>query len=116
MGIFDLLSYMYSEGFYCWGLVLAGQAIDLIFEEMVMEVVDFDFCFDVVDSVEDFIEGESLNMLEMRDKKVDIDNTGRTFHKDFVLLVLKVEIDFEIGAKVAAKSSNLVGVDYTFDY
>ena len=60
--------------------------------------------------------GESLNMLDMRDKKVDIDNTGRTFHKDFVLLVPKVEIDFEIGAKVAAKNSNLVGVDYTFDY
>ena len=81
-----------------------------------MEVVDFDFGFDVVDSVEDFVVGESLNMLDMRDKKVDIDSTGRTFHKNFVFLVPKVEIDFEIRAKVAAKISNLVGVDYTFDY
>ena len=48
---------MYSEDFYCWGLVLVGQAIDFLFEEMVMEVVDFDFGFDVVDSVEDFVEG-----------------------------------------------------------
>ena len=106
---------MYSKVFYCWGLVLNGKVTDFIFEEMVMEVVDFDFGFDVVDSVEDYVVGESLNMLDMRDKKVDIDNTGRTFHMDFVFLVPKVEIDFEIGAKVAAKSSNLVGVDYTFD-
>ena len=109
MEIVDLLSYMYSEGFYCWGLVLVGQVTDFLFEEMVMEVMDFDFDFDFVDSVEE--EG-----LDMMDKMVDIDNTGRTFHKDFVLLEPKVEIDFEIGAKVAAKSSNYVGVDYTFDY
>ena len=111
----DLLSYMYSEGFYCWGLVLARQVIDFIFEEMVMEVVDFDFDFDVVDSVEDFFEEESLDMMDIMDKRVDIDNIGRTFHMDFVFLVPKVEIDFGIGAKVVAKSSNLVGVDCTFD-
>ena len=120
MEIVDLLSYMYSEGFYFWGLVLAGQATDFLFEEMVMEVMDFDFDFDVgfdvLDSAEDFVEEESLNMLDMRDKRVDINNIGRTFHMDFVLLVPKVEIDFEIGSKVVAKSSNLVGVDCTFDY
>ena len=93
---------MYSDGFNFWGLVLVGQVTDLIFEEMVMEVVDFDF----VDSAEDFVEEESLDMMDMMDKMVDIDNTGRTFHKDFVLLEPKVEIDFEIGAKVVAKSSN----------
>ena len=68
-----------------------------------MEVVDFDFDFDVVDFSEHFVEEENLDMM---DKMVDIDNTGRTFHKDFVLLEPKVEIDFEIGARVAAKNSN----------
>ena len=108
MEIVDLLSYMYSEGFYCWGLVLVGQVTDFLFEEMVMEVVDFDFDFDfdVVDSAEDFFEEESLDMMDMMDKMVDIDNTGRTFHKDFVLLEPKVEIDIEIGVRVATKNSN----------
>ena len=97
-------------------MVWVGPATELFSEEMVMEVIDFDFGFDIVDSFEDFVVGESLNMLDMMDKKVDIDNTGRTFHKDFVFLVPKAEIDFEIGAKVAAKNSNLVGVDYTIDH
>ena len=98
------------------GFVLARQVIGLVSEEMVMEVVDFDSNFEVVDSAKDFVEEESLNMLDMRDQRVDIDNTGRTFHKDFALLEPKIEIDFEIGAKVAAKNSSLVGVDYTFYY
>ena len=33
---------MCSEDFYCWGLVWVGQATDLFYGEMVMEVVDFD--------------------------------------------------------------------------
>ena len=107
---------MCSEDFYCWGLVWVGQATNFFFEEMVMEVVDFDFGSDIVDFVEDFVVGKSLNMLDMRDKKVDIDIIESIFHRDFVLLVPKFEIDFGIGAKVAAKNSNLVGVDYTFDY
>ena len=112
MGIVDLPSYMYSEGFYCWGLVLDGQAIDLIFEEMVMEVVDFDV-MDFEDFVENFVEEENVDMV---DRMVDIGNTESIFHRDFVLLAPKFVIDFEIGAKVAAKSSNLVEVDCTFDY
>ena len=51
----------------------------------------------------------------MVDRMVDIDNTESIFHRDFVLLVPKFVIDFEIGAKVAAKNSNLVEVGYTFD-
>ena len=107
---------MYSEDFYYWGLVLAGQVTGFIYEEMVMEVVDFDSDFEVVDSSKDFVEEENLDMMDKMDKMVDIDNTERTYHNYFVLLEPKIEIDFEIGAKVAAKNSNLVGVDYTSDY
>jgi hypothetical protein len=47
----------------------------------------------------------------------DIDNIEKISHKDFVLLVPKVEIEIEIEveAKVAAKNSNLVGAEDTFD-
>ena len=107
MGTVDLLSCMCSEDFYFWGLVWFGQVTDFLSEEMVMEVVDFD----VVD-FEDFVEEGNLDMV---DKMVDIDNTKSIFHRDFVLLVPKFEIDFGIGVKVAAKNSNLVGVYYTAD-
>ena len=111
-----LISCMYSEDFYCWGLVWVEQATDLIYEEMVMEVVDFDVV-DFEDSVEDFVENfvEEGNV-DMVDRMVDTDSTESIFHRDFVNLVPKLEIDFEIGAKVAAKNSNLVGVDYTTDH
>ena len=103
-----LLSCMCSEHFYCWGLVWVGQKNDLFSEEMVMEVVDFD----VVD-FEDFVEERNVDMV---DRMVDIGNTESIFHRDFVLLAPKFVIDFEIGAKVAAKDSKLVEVDYTFDH
>ena len=77
-----------------------------------MEVVDFDvveFEDFVEDFVENFVEEGNVDM-------VDIDSTESIFHRDFVPLVPKLEIDFEIGAKVAAKNSNLVGVDYTTDH
>ena len=73
-----------------------------------MEVVDFD----VVD-FEDFVVEENVDIV---DKMVDIDSTESIFHRDFVPLVPKFEIDFGIGAKVAAKNSNLVGVNYTTDH
>ena len=118
-----LLSCMYSEGSYYWGLVWVEQEIDLIFEGMVMEVVDFDVIGsdDVVeDFVENFVEDFEENFVEdFEDKNVgmvDTDSTESIFHRDFVRLVPKLEIDFEIAAKVAAKNSNLVEVDYTFDH
>ena len=76
-------------------------------EEMVMEVVDFDVDF------EDFVEEGNVDMV---DRMVDIDSTESIFHRDFVPLVPKLEIDFEIGTKVAAKNSNWMEVDYTFDH
>ena len=96
---------MYSEDFYCWGLVWVEPEIDLILEGMVMEVVDFDVV-DFEDFVEDFVVEENVDIV---DKMVDIDSTESIFHRDFVLLVSKFEIDFGIGAKVATKNSNLVG-------
>jgi len=117
---------MYSEGSYYWGLVWAELAIDWIFEGMVMEVVDFDEVGsdDVVeDFVENFVEDFEENFfgnfedknVDMVDRMVDTDNMESIFHRDLVILVPKLEIDFEIGAKVAAKNSK-VEVDYTFDH
>ena len=109
---------MYYEDFYCWGLVWVEQAIDLIFEEMVMGVVDFDVVGSN-DVVEDFVEDFEENFVEdFEDKNVgmvDTDSMESIFHRDFVFLVPKIEIYFEIGAKVAAKNSK-VEVDYTFDH
>ena len=77
-----------------------------------MEVVDCDVV-DFEDFVESFVEEGNVNMV---DRVVDTDSTESIFHRDFVLLVPKFVIDFEIGANVAAKNSNLVGVDYTTDH
>ena len=107
-----LLSCMYSEDFYCWGLVWVEQATDLISEEMVKEVVDFDVV-DFEDFVENFVGEENVDMV---DRMVDTDSTESIFHRDFVPLVPNLEIDFEIEAKVASENSNLVEVDYTFDH
>ena len=119
MEIVVLLTCMYSEDSYYWGLVWAELVIDWIFEGMVMEVVDFDEVGsdDVVeDFVENFVEDFEENFVEdfedknvgMVDKMVDTDNTESIFQRDFVLLVPKVEIDFEIEAKVAAKNSKVL--------
>ena len=118
----DLLSCMYSEGSYYWGLVWVELAIDWIFEGMVMELVDFDVVGSD-DVVEDFVEDFEENFVEdsedknvdMVDRMVDNGNMESIFHRDFVILLPKLEIDFEIGAKVAAKNSK-VEVDYTFDH
>ena len=87
-----------------------------------MEVVDFDEVGsdDVVENfVENFVEDFEENFVEdFEDKNVDMvdtDSMGSIFHREFVILVPKMEIDFEIEAKVAAKNSK-VEVDYTFDH
>ena len=118
MEIVVLLRYMYSEGSYYWGLVWAELVIDWIFEGMVMEVVDFDEVGsdDVVENfVENFVEDFEENFVDMVDRMVDTDNIESIFHRDFVFLVPKLEIDFEIEAKVAANNSK-VEVGYTFDH
>ena len=109
MEIVDLLSYRYSEGFYFWGFVLVGQVIDLVSKGMVLRVVDLGFGLEVVDFVEESVGEDNLDMME------DIDSTEKIFHMDFSFLEPKVQIEIEIGAKVAAKNSSLVGADYSFD-
>ena len=118
MEIVVLISCMYSEDSYYWGLVWAELVIDWIFEGMVMKVVDFDEVGsdDVVENfVENFVEDFEENFVDMVDRMVDTDNMESIFHRDLVILVSKLEIDFEIEAKVAAKNSK-VEVDYTFDH
>lgn len=43
----------------------------------------------------------------------EIHNIEQISHKDFVTLMpmIEIDIDFEVGAKVAAKNSNLVGAE-----
>jgi len=64
-----------------------------------------------------FTEGMVVECVEedYSDMMEDIDNIEKISHKDFVLLMPKVEIEIEVEAKVAAKNSNLVGVEDTFD-
>ena len=89
---------------------MVGHVADLVFEGMVVRVVDFGFCFGVgvIDFVEEFVGEDNLDMME------DIDSTEKIFHMGFAKLEPKVEIDIDIGAKVVAKNFNLVGVEYTF--
>ena len=77
-----------------------------------MEVVDFDVV-DFEDFVENFVEEGNVDMVDMM---VDIGNTESIFHRDFVLLAPNFVIYFEIWAKVSAKNSNLVAVDYTTNH
>ena len=64
--------------------------------EMVMIVVDFD-----------------LEVVELVgfEKMGDIDKIEQISHKEFAYLVPMIEKDFEVGTKVVAKDSNLVGIE-----
>ena len=110
----DLPSGKHFEGFYYWGLAMAEKEVDLtsvgmearvenldsvkkvVVVEMAMIVVDFD-----------------LEVVELVgfEKMEDIDKIEQISHKDFAYLVPMIEKDFEVGTKVVAKDSNLVGVE-----
>jgi len=64
--------------------------------EMVMIIVDFDM--------------EIVKLVDL-EKMEDIDKIEKIFHKDFACLVPMFEKDFEIGTKIVAKDSNLVGFE-----
>jgi len=66
----------------------------VVVAEMVMKVMGFDL------KVVDFIDFEKME---------DIDKIEQISHKDFASLVPMIGMDFEIGAKVVANNSNLVG-------
>ena len=72
------------------------EKIVVVVVEMAMKVVDFDL--EVVELV-DF------------EKMEDIDKIEKISHKDFAYLEPMIETDFEVGTKVVAKDSNLVGVE-----
>lgn len=74
---------------------------------MVVKVKDSYFEVVAIDFVVKFVGKDNSNMME------DIDSIEKIFHKDFVFLEPKVEIEIE--AKIAAKNSNLVGAEDTFD-
>ena len=128
MEIVFLIPCRNSEGFYCWGLVMVGQVADLVSVEMVVRVEDFGFEVEVVGFVVEMVvkvEGSDFEVVaadfvlefagaDNSDMMEDIDNIEKIFHKDFVFLEPKVEVEVE--AKVVAKNSNLVGAEDTFDY
>ena len=87
---------------------VAGFVVEFVVG-MVLKVEDSDFEVLSADCVLEFVGEDNSDMME------DIDNIEKIFHKDFVFLEPKVEIEIEIEAKVAAKNSNLVGAEDTFD-
>jgi len=64
--------------------------------EMAMIIVDFD--------------SEIVELVDL-EKMEDTDKIEQIFHKDFAYLVPMFEKDFEIGTKIVAKDSNLVGIE-----
>ncbi len=93
---------------------MAERVVDLSFVEMEAWVEDLDFVEKVVVvemamKVVDF----DLEVVEFVDfeKMEDIDKIEQISHKDFAFLVPMIDMDFEVGAKVVSKGSNLVGVE-----
>ena len=64
---------------------MVEQAIDFVFEGMVMKVVDSNSEFELVECVEENI------AVEKHGKVVDIDGIKDIFHKHFTILVAMVE-------------------------
>ena len=93
---------------------MAGKVIDLSFVGMearvgnldsVEKVVVVEMAMKVVDL------GLEVVVLVDFEKMEDIDKIEQISHKDFAYLVPMIEMDFEVGTKVVAKDSNLVGVE-----
>lgn len=91
---------------------MAGLIVDLSFVEMEARVENLDFVEKVV-VVEMVMKvvGFDLEFVDFVDfeKMEDIDKSEQISHKDFASLVPMIGMDFEIGDKVVAKNSNLVG-------
>jgi len=94
---------------------MAGKVVDLSSVGMRARVESFDFVEKVVVVVKmvmivvDF----DLEVVELVDseKMEDIDKIEKISHKDFAYLVPMIEKDFEVGTKIVAKHSNLVGFE-----
>ena len=93
---------------------MAELEVDLSFVGMGAWVEDLDFVEKVVvvEMAMKFVDFD-LDVMELVDfeKMEDIDKIEQISHKDFASLVPMVDMDFDVGAKVVAKDSNLVGVE-----
>ena len=89
---------------------MAKLIVHLSLFEMEARVEDLDFVEKVV-VVEMAMKvvGFDLEVVELVDfeKMEDIDKIEEISHKDFASLVPMIDMDFEVGAKVVAKDSNL---------
>jgi len=85
---------------------MAGLVVDLCFVEMEERVGNF------VEEVVVVVE-IAMKVVELVDfeKMEDIDKIEQISHKDFSYLVPMIDMDFEVGAKVVSKNSNLAGVE-----
>ena len=91
---------------------MAGKVIDLSFVGMEARVGNLDsvekvFVVEMVMKVVD----SDLEVVEIIgfEKMEDIDKIEQISHKDFVPLVPMIDTNFDFGAKVVAKNSNVVG-------
>ena len=92
---------------------MAGKVVDLIFVGMEARVENFVEEFVVAVEMVMKVVGFDLEVVELVDleRMEDIDKVEKISHKDFAYLVPMIDMDFEIGAKVVAKDSNLAGVE-----
>ena len=92
---------------------MAKLVVDLFFVEMEARVEDLDFVEKVVVvEMEMKVVGFDLEVVDFVvdfENMEDIDKTEQISHKDFASLVPIIVMDFEVGAKVVAKNSNLAG-------
>ena len=91
---------------------MAEKGVDLTFVEARVENLNFVERIVVVVEMEMIIVDFDLEVVGLADfeKMEDIGRIEKISHKDFAYLVPMIEMDFEVGTKVVAKDSNLVGV------
>ena len=111
----DLPSCKHFEGSYYWGLAMAEKEVDLTSVGMEARVENFDFLEKVVavEGMAMIVVDFDLEVVELAgfEKMEDIDRIEQISHKDFACFASMIEKDFEVGTKVVAKDSNLVGVE-----
>ena len=92
---------------------MAELEVDLSFVGMEAWVEDLDFDEKVVVEMAMKVVDLSLEVVELVDfeKMEDIDKIEQISHKDFASLVPMDDMNFDVGAKVVAKDSNLVGFE-----
>ena len=93
---------------------MAEKEVDLTFVGMEARVENLGFVERVfVVEMAMIVVGFDLKVVELVgfEKMEDIDKIEQISHKDFASLVPMISMDFEIGAKVVSKNSNLVGAE-----